>query len=234
MQREIKMKFRLAWALPFVAAPVSALAGFNFNSTTVWQETDANLGISGYTIEDFEDTTLVAGLQVSVTSPNGNLAQTSTLPNTFKPADDAFGTAFTLGGGGVWDGDHGIINTRTNQTFHYGEAGSWGHLTFHFTGGVKSAGFSLQQVDRDANVVVNGVSIGSLYALAPSFAAGNGRQGYVRIDATGSDVINTLSIQDAFGFGDGYMFDHVSFVPEPATLATLSLGALIAVRKRRK
>lgn len=229
------MKHRVLWAASLAVAPVSAFAGFNFNYSTVWQETDANLGIDGYTIEDFEDTALVAGLEVSLVSPNGNLAQTNTLPNTFKPSDDAFGNAFTFGGGGVWDGEHGILNTRTNQSFSYFESGSWGYLTFHFLGGVSSAGFSIQQMDRDANLVVNGVSIGSLYALAPEFATSNGRQGYIRVDATAGDVIHSLSVQDAFGFADGYMFDHVSFVvPEPATIGGLALGAAYLARRRRK
>jgi len=145
------------------------------------------------------------------------------------------GNAFTLGGGGVWDGQHGIINTRTNQTFHYGDSGSWGTVTFHFTAGASSIGFSVQQMDRDAFLMVNGTSIGTVYGLAPNFVGGNERQGYLRLDATGTDVIQSVAIMDAFGGGDGYMFDHVAFapVPEPATTATIALGALALLRRRR-
>lgn len=232
------MKGKTILSLALGMAAVPAMAGFTVTpfQNNLWGASDATLGVAGYTIEDFEDVNLAAGLQVSVTSPNGNLAQTSTLPSTFKPSDDVNGNAFTLGGGGVWDGQHGIINTRTNQTFTYTESGSWGLLTFHFTNGATSIGFSLQQMDRDANLLVNGVSIGTMFGLAPGFNLTNGRQGYVRIDATGSDVINSVAVQDAFGFGDGYMFDHVAYnaVPEPSTLALFGLGALALVVRRRR
>lgn len=218
--------------------PAVASAGFNVVSfdRTQWGVPDTTLGVSGYTIEDFEDVNLVSGFQVSVASTNGNLVQTSTLPNTFKPSDDIFGNAFTLGGGGVWDGQHGIINTRTNQSFPYSDSGSWGTVTFHFTSGASSIGFSVQQMDRDAFLLVNGSSIGTVFGLAPNFLGSNGRQGYLRIDATGTDIIQSVAIQDAFGGGDGYMFDHVAFaaVPEPASLTALGLGALALIRRRRR
>jgi hypothetical protein len=228
------------YALLLVAAtgvPSLASAGFTVTSfdRNLWGAPDTTLGVNGYTIEDFEDVNLVSGFQVSVASPNGNLAQTSILPNTFKPSDDLFGNAFTLGGGGVWDGQHGIINTRTNQTFHYGDSGSWGTVTFHFIAGASSIGFSVQQMDRDAFLIVNGTSIGTVFGLAPNFMGSNGRQGYLRLDATGTDVIQSVAIMDAFGGGDGYMFDHVAFapVPEPATMTAMAIGALALLRRRR-
>lgn len=228
------------YALLILVAGVPSLASAAFTVTSfdrnLWGASDATLGVNGYTIEDFEDVNLVSGLQVSVASPNGNLAQTSTLPNTFTPSDDLFGNAFTLGGGGAWDGQHGILNTRTNQTFNYSDSGSWGVVTFHFTAGATSIGFSVQQMDRDAFLVVNGNSIGTVFSLAPNFTGSNGRQGYLRLDASGSDVIQSVAIRDAFGGGDGYMFDHVAFnaVPEPASLTALGLGALALFRRRSR
>jgi hypothetical protein len=231
---------KLSYALLFFVAGVPSLASAAFTVTSFdrnqWGASDSTLGVNGYTIEDFEDVNLVNGFQVSVASANGNLAQTSTLPNTFKPSDDLFGNAFTLGGGGAWDGQHGILNTRTNQTFNYGESGSWGVVTFHFTAGATSIGFSIQQMDRDAYLVVNGNSIGTVFGLAPDFNGSNGRQGYLRLDASGSDVIQSVALMDAFGGGDGYMFDHVAFnaVPEPASLTALGLGALALMRRRSR
>ncbi|MBV6457804.1 MAG: hypothetical protein HONBIEJF_00924 [Fimbriimonadaceae bacterium] len=223
--------------LTFLSVASVSQAAFSVTtySASSWAASDAVIGVSGFTIEGFEDVNLVSGLEVGVTSPNGDLVRTGVLPNTFKPSDDAFGNAFTLGGGGVWDGDHGIINTRTNQTFSYFESGSWGTLTFYFTDGALSAGFSVQQMDRDAYIVVNGSSIGTVQTLTSGFFVDNGRQGYLRIDASEGDVIQSLAIQDAFGLGDGYMFDHVAFspVPEPATMAAISLGAMVLLRRRR-
>jgi len=222
-----------------VACAAVGHAGYTFSSFATWGASDATLGVSGYTIEDFEDVNLVAGLQVGVVSPNGDLNPTSTLPNTFKPSDDGFGTAFTIGGGGAWDGEHGVINTRTNQTFPYSEQNSWGNLSFYFTGGASSIGFSMQQADRDVEIWLNGSYYANLSVLLPNVPVSGGRQGYIRVDADGTDVINSIKFRDAApgsgGFADGYMFDHVAFkaVPEPATMVVLA-GGLLGVMRRRK
>ena len=213
----------------------SAHAAFSV-STYAWGSSDAAMGLNGFAIEDFEDVNLVTGFQVSVSSPNGGYGPTSTLPSTFKPSDDTFGTAFQIGGGGAWDGSHGLINTRTNQTFSYSDSGSWGTATFHFLGGASSAGFSVHQMDRDALVLINGNSIGTVAGLTSGFLVNNGRHGFMRIDASGSDVINTIAIQDIQGNGDGYMFDHVAFnaVPEPFSMVAMGAGLLALARRRRR
>lgn len=222
-----------------VACAAVSHAGYTFSSFATWGASDATLGVSGYTIENFEDVNLVSGLQVGVVSPNGDLNPTSTLPNTFKPSDDGFGTAFTIGGGGAWDGEHGVINTRTNQTFPYSESSSWGNLSFYFTGGASSIGFSMQQADRDVEIWLNGSYYANLSVLLPNVPVSGGRQGYIRVDADGTDVINSIKFRDAApgsgGFADGYMFDHVAFkaVPEPATMVVLAGGLLGALRRRQ-
>lgn len=227
-------------ALTALGLSTSAFAGFSVTGITTWGASDATLGIQGFTIEDFEDVNLVSGLQYGVVSGNGNLNPTSTLPSTFKPSDDAFGTAFTQGGGGVWDGQRGVINTRSNQTFAYTEGASWGDPTFYVSAGTSSFGMSIQQMDRDAYLVINGTQIGRISDLT-TFSIGGQRQGYLRIDATNGDVINSVGLKDVFagqgGFNDGYMFDHVAFaapVPEPATFAVLGLGLLGLQKRRRK
>jgi len=231
------MRFRAIFTLICAGLSTHVFAGYNVVTydASFWGAPDATIGVSGFTIEDFEDVNLVAGLQVSVASPNGGYGPTSTLPNTFKPSDDLFGNAFTLGGGGVWDGAHGIINTRTNQTFPYTDSGSWGTVTYLFGTAASSAGMSVHQMDRDAHIMVNGASIGTVLQLTSGFFVNNLRQGYLRIDATGSDVINSFGIADTNGFGDGYMFDHVAFnsVPEPYTVAGLGLGLAFLLSRFR-
>lgn len=221
-----------------VVFAVHAQASFSFTSfgPSSWGVDDATLGVSGYVIEDFEDTTLVTGLTYSVFSPNGNLVNSSVLPNTFKPSDDAFGSAFTFGGGGVWDGSHGVINTRTNQTFSYSETGSWGQIQFDFAGGARSVGISLQQVDLDGIIEINGTAVGSLSSLTTLPINGQ-RQGYLRIDASSGDVINSLKFINGNNgnFSDGVMYDHLAFdpVPEPATLVVAGAGLAACLRRRK-
>lgn len=229
------MRFIVMTAVAGIAT--YAQAGFNYTTfdSSNWGGPDSVLGVSGYTIEDFEDVNLVTGLTVSVTSTNGSYGPSTTIPNTFNPfADSTHGTAFQIGGGGAWDGSKGLINTRTNREFPYGESGSWGVTTFGFTGGATSVGFSIQQLDIDANVLINGVFQGTLTGLT-SFVTNGSRQGYLRIDATGLDVINSVTIQNGVTtFGDGIMFDHVAFnpVPEPGALVIVGLGAVVLRRRK--
>src|SRR5436190_1512233 len=115
--------YKLAVTATAAFGAISAMAAYTVSTFTTWGASDATLGVSGYTVEDFEDVNLVASLKVSVDSPNGNLALTNVLPNTFNPNNDPYGNTFLIGGGGVWDGENGIINTRTNQPFPYAEEG---------------------------------------------------------------------------------------------------------------
>ena len=229
----MNLKLFLIGAGLFVAAGSQA---YVYNTFTTWGTNDSVLGITGYTIEDFEDVNIVAGLMVGSTTSNGSYGPTSTLPNTFKPSDDGFGTAFSFGGGGVWDGAHGMISTRTNQTFSYSESGSWGSIDLFFGGtGATSLGFSLQQVEADNHFWINGVDQGVMSVLTPAFARNGGQQGYLRIDAGSDAPITSFSIRNVQG--DGYMIDHVAFaqpVPEPTSMLALGLGGLAMLRRRRK
>jgi len=222
-----------------MAAASIAHAGYTFTliPANQWGASDATLGVAGYTIEDFEDVTLVNGLTVEVQSVNGNMGPTNTLPNTFMPSQDAFGTAFTFGGGGVWDGEKGLLNTRTNQTFNYNEPNSWGDTIFHFAGSASSVGVSLQQIDANGQIWIDGNVVTTF--LAVGMPVNGFRQGYLRIDAFGGDSISTLmfdngSFGGGFGMGDGIMFDHLAFnpVPEPATIVALSGLAAVMLRRR--
>jgi len=216
-----------------------AFAAYTYTSfnASQWAASDATLGVSGYSIEDFEDVNLIAGFQLSVTSGNGGYGPTSVLPNTFNPfTDSTQGTAFQFGGGGAWDGTRGVINTRTNREFPYGEPASWGFTTFHFANPARSVGFSVQQLDLEGELWINGAFEGNLTALS-GWAANGLRQGYIRVDGTGTSTISTIQIRNGFNgsFGDGIMFDHVAFssVPEPGTMAVLGLGVAALIRRRR-
>jgi hypothetical protein len=82
------------------AAGAATATGFGSAS---WGTTDTTPGVAGYAIEDFEDVTLVPGLQVQVVPPSSpGYGPASVLPFTFDPAtDDVAGCAFVTG---VWGG----------------------------------------------------------------------------------------------------------------------------------
>lgn len=76
-----------------------------------WPRTDAAIGVTGFTIEDFEDTTLVSGLQVRLSGGTADYGPTGTLPHAFDPdADDPNGANVLVPG--IWDGTHVLMNRR--------------------------------------------------------------------------------------------------------------------------
>lgn len=97
-----------ALALWCTAGNSYAASAIGFSAAS-WQAADSVLGVDGFVIEDFEDTSLATGLQVQVIPPTlAGYGPTSTLPFIFDPVpDDTFGTVFD---NGVWDGAHGLIN----------------------------------------------------------------------------------------------------------------------------
>lgn len=232
----ISRNVRLAVVVGCLFLAGAAHAGYSFNAfnSSQWGASDAVIGVTGYTIEDFEDVNIVTGLQVGVTSVNGNYGPTSTLPNTFNPfTDSTAGTAFQFDGGGQWDGTRGMINTRTNREFPYTESNSWGSMHFTLAAAANSFGFSFQQMDQADILQINGVSQGNLVTLT-GWSPNGLRQGYLRIDGTAGSTISSIDIVNVNG--DGFMVDHMAFhtVPEPATFAAFGLGGLLLLALRRR
>lgn len=198
-------------------APVCAdINAFGLDASR-WGRTGASIGVQGMTIEDFEDVSLTKGLQVLWSAPNGSVGPTSTLPNLFNPnTDDPFGTAFA---GGAWTGAHALLNTRTNRPFPYPESGSWGTVEFQFNPPVTTVAFSVQQMDINNPVIINGVNRGPIGTLV-GLPVNGARMGYVVFNATGADTISTLRIAST---GDGFVLDHLAFTTEPVPRLTMSL-----------
>lgn len=73
---------------------VTAFAGTVYSANTAAM--DAALGISGYTIEDFEDTVLIPGLTISFDGLIPQDKSYTSLPKTFDSASDSQ-TANTIG-----------------------------------------------------------------------------------------------------------------------------------------
>jgi len=236
--RRLASLYALMFAAALAMAQTITATGF---SAASWGASDATLGITGYTIEDFEDTTLASGLLVGWETEAGNVTPASTIPFTFNPAtDDPFGDAFeTFGGGGVWDGSRTLINTRTNQSYSYTAGTNWGDIVLSFTTPATSVGFGLQQNELQVFLYINGTNMGSLQSLTGLVPDGN-RYGYIRIDGTSGTQITSLRLANSRSPGyDGFVIDHVAFaaVPEPATTAlglALGAGALVFWQRRRR
>lgn len=219
-----------------VTAPASAQYAITVTPAAFWGASDAVLGVSGYVIEDFEDSVLAPGLRGGWLTEAGDVVPAPTIPFTFAPVtEDPNGDAFDLG---VWDGSRALVNTRTNQSYVYSDVANWGDIVLEFTTPVTSVGFSLQQNEFDVGLFVNGASIGSVLSRTGISPDGQ-RYAYIRIDAAPGGEITTLRLANGrSSFYDGFVIDHVAFapVPEPSTVALMCVGiaALAAASCRRR
>lgn len=192
-------------------APVSQAFKIKSFDPSLWPRTDKEIGVEGFVIEDFEDTTLVKGLQIELSdSTEDNFGPTSKLPMAFNPDIHDTGGARVFVAG-IWDGSHVLIN-RSSQSPHGYADYVWGDITFHIAGGASSFGFSLHEMDLNTELSINGVSLVNLRRLLPS---GSTRGGYLRIDAAPGEVITTVKVANSVNpkTGDGLAFDHLAFKP---------------------
>jgi hypothetical protein len=183
-----------------------------------WGTSDAVLGVTGYVVEDFEDTSLAAGLEVQVLPPSlSGYGPTSTLPFTFNPAvDDQVSNAFV---GSAWDGSKSLVNRPFLPITTYGNDGGWSDVRFLFDAGVTSVGFSIQQAE--ANIGIS-LDLGGGFTLflnsSTLLTPASGRIGYLRIDAAPGEVIYGVHLDNQAGNHDGIAYDHLAFQPAPVPL----------------
>jgi DNA-binding winged helix-turn-helix (wHTH) protein len=178
---------------------------------SVWPRTDAEIGVEGFQIEDFEDATLVEGLEIELAdSATDSFGPTTRLPFLFNPEIDDTGGARVFVSG-VWDGERVLINRRTSPPYLYADYG-WGDVTFHIREGASSFGFSMHDMDLSTVLSINGNSLVDLRRLLPS---GTTRSGYVRIDAAPGQTIFSVTVANSTTetTGDALIFDHVAFKP---------------------
>ncbi len=203
--------------LSFASAfTITTFAGSSYNSNTTTM--NATLGISGYQIEDFENTTLLNNLTVQY----GSNTPISTLPVVYNPASTGFSN-------NTWDGTYALTNGNGN-TWSYPYAQ---FMTFAIAGGASSFGIGLANFQTDATqhkLYVNNVEIATLDTLANWTSGISVRNIYLRIDAVGSEVINSVKISWATQ-QDGLVFDHLAMntttIPEPCTGILIVIGALL-------
>ena len=231
--------------LPFSPASASLIvtsfgpAAFSANTAAM----NSALGITGYAIEDFEDTTLINGLSYTLSEPAGGTF--NALPNT---ASTSLNAAFS---GNQWDGENVLMNNSNNN--FPSEGVRTDRVTFDVSGGTLGFGVGLanfQSVDSpieqfpitNHELFINGQSYGLLENLFGWVGGRTTRNAYLLITATDQDVINSVSFRNlttgAAGDHDLLIFDHLAVkanaVPEPVTLGLLSLGSLGALGLRRR
>ena len=146
------------WALVIVAGAGPAAADFLVTVVppASWGAADADLGVAGGVVEDFEDVALADGLLIAVSAPDGSFSGdgAATLAATFDPAsDDPFGEAFTAG---VWDGSRCLLSTVGNAAIDYGSTDAR-RVRLQVPDGTAWIGLALQQLTGNEPLVVNGV-----------------------------------------------------------------------------
>ncbi len=177
--------------------------------------TDEIAGITGYEIEDFEDTTLIPGLSVEWTSPD--LGPVTTLPRVSTASDFNFTTD------DAWDGVGFLTNTRQVTT------GGLSDITIlNFADSPTSVGIGISNFQFvGAELLINGNSFASLTSFVPAPIRGAGIKNiYLRIDAESGETIDSIGIDGISG--DFIAFDRLAVgntqsVPESSNILGLIL-----------
>lgn len=183
-----------------------------------WGAADADIGLAGGIVENFEDTQLAPGLQVEIAASDGSLTGTgwTVLPNVFNPVTgDPYGDSFAAG---VWDGSHVLLNTANNQSQSYGST-DWRPIGLYVPGGAQWIAFAGQQITVNHTLIVNGVARDRLgnYGLS----IGSGPNGLLIVRSTDpAEPIISISFG---GRGDAFVIDHVVYAPLTA-VATESMN----------
>jgi hypothetical protein len=225
---------------------VTAFAGTTYSANTAAM--DAALGISGYTIEDFEDTTLIPGLTISF---DGNIAAPTSftiLPKTF----DTAGEPQTANN--HWDGTRALTNAGNGQNGPFLPPAAT-NTTFTLASAAPVVGVGLANFQSalasgtnpfpvtDHTLFVNGQSLGTVEALAGANWTGGIqlRNAYLRIEGTGGDLITSVRFRNDTG-SDFLVFDRfavfaepVQVVPAPPSVWLLVVGLVVlgAAKARR-
>ncbi|NEQ34984.1 MAG: hypothetical protein F6K40_01120 [Okeania sp. SIO3I5] len=204
----------------------------NAFTVTAYSPTDFSdelAGISGFTIEDFEDTTLIPGLSVEWSGPQ--TGPFTTLPRIINNSDYWFTP------NNAWDGE--------NMLGNFNPSGGYADITtLNFANNATSVGIGISNYQYNgATLQINGNIYGGLSDFNPVIR-GLGKNVYLKIDAQEGEVINSIGIDGLSG--DFIGFDHVAVnssdnitpVPEPSSTATIimlgSFGAIATFNRKRK
>jgi hypothetical protein len=220
------------------------VSDYNTNTATM----DATLGITGYTIDSFESTTLIPNLSVTLSGGVTTTTYTGSLPNVFNE-----NTCPGLTTNAAWDGVNtltntiGIIPSNCSTPTNIAQ-----FINLNYAGGTASLGFGMGNFQSlntppsqfpitNHELFVNGIDEGSLESLAGSkWTPGLELNAYLRIDGTNGTLINSVEIENLTA-PDVLMIDHLAVapstspVPEPKSLVLLgsAVVALLALKLGR-
>lgn len=225
------------------AYSLSFFSPATYNTSTAAM--DAALGITGYQIEDFEDSTLLPGLSYTI---DGSIAS----PITYNSVPASFN-----GSGNIenWDGPGQITNLVNNTCTGWPSnclAGEFAdRITVNISGGAASVGAGLMGFQSaasgafpitDHTLYINGTAVpGTFESLAgASWSAGPFiRNLYLVIGLDPGDALITSFGFENISANDALHLDHVaiqtSVVPVPAAvwLFGTALAGLIGFSRRR-
>jgi hypothetical protein len=194
------------------------------NYTETEAELDAAVGIKDYAIYDFSNTTFPAGVSMVLSGDNVSTTTWTALPalydqNTLPSGCYDFDGIANLGIASWW-GPYAATNIMTNQLNScQSPVGLASMTTFNITPGASSFGIGLANFQSAASpdfpitqheLFINGKDMGVLETLAgANWAPGIQLNGYLRITATGKDVITSVGFENLTGV-DFLGFSHLA------------------------
>jgi hypothetical protein len=222
--QKISSIIALSISLPILGFidPAEAFTVTTFSPTGF---SDAVAGITGFEIEDFEDTSLIPGLTITW---EGAFGPVDTLPNTVSNGD------FWWLANDAWDGDSFLTNWST-QPFQTTVAPT----RLDFSNSPTSVGFGLSNLNfTGSSLSVNNVLLGDLSSFGNTVFGTGIRSTYIRIDAEEGESINSIRI--GANTADFLVFDRLAVdsatpIPEPMTIlgTGFTLIALPIIKKAR-
>lgn len=213
------MKYIFCFIFLLLASFANAFTIHSFDPTVVFYGTnpsqvatmDAAIGVTGFTVEDFEDVNLIPGLSLAYDGiPEANVV----LSGDLDPR-------------ALWDGSKSLLTVM-----------NLGSNTFRVAGGATSFGIGVGDVETSyLRLYVNDIDFGRISSLLNyRRTADDSREVYIRIDAGANELIHTVRFSgDAVG--DGIFYDHVAVqfaVPEPGSMILYLAGLGMAIFFARK
>ena len=218
------------------------VADYNANTATM----DATLGTTGYTIDNFETTTLIPGLTITL---SGGVPLTTF---TSLPALLDQGACPGLTDNTAWDGTHVVANITTNTFSNCtGPANIASSMALNYVPGTTSLGVgfgNFQSVSTPPSqfpitnheLFVNGIDEGVLETLAgANWTPGLARNTYLRVDGTSGTMITSITVTNLTA-SDVLLLDHVAAapsvtaIPEPSTALPMVVAGLLLTFKIRR